>query len=572
MGEASLGELLRTAKKTEIAKPKEVKKISISEQTPAVVDDGKKEEPLEGKGKLITLGDALAGKKRKPKDSPEPAKAIKLESKAEGPAPAKIETAPKAEEVQAAAEKKPVNSKNVVKGQKQPVERVLEAKAASADKKKKEADIQPVDIPSGINHPKGKAVYPEKRWNADGGSVDLSREKSKPDKQPEKMSVGVEVFGTDKADAVKNKSIQEEEESIREKIIGGEVQATGKDKPEAKSDSEPVSERKVVENDSEISAANKNPEIGEEKITEKVIPEIKEAPKAEARELADTGELEREMSQALLDYMDILDAKSNAYKGIMGFLGSRSGAGLSNEKLIENDSDVIYYKKIFDEKLSRYQIALVDNAEISGASKIEKGNVIKIFNVDRKINVASARVQVKAENLDGGKKIVYIIRKEYSNLDEIFEKFPSTARKVFMQMLTGEVVPEAAGGEDKKSGSTAAEKEKPVATGKETDRPEKKALVREKENGTVVKDLDSELKEAMKEVSFNSSDNWHAIMNRTFFKVKEELPKNLWDNLDSFKNECVGKLGKDAEPDEQNELVKKWLKRVVEMSFESKII
>lgn len=104
-----------------------------------------------------------------------------------------------------------------------------------------------------------------------------------------------------------------------------------------------------------------------------------------------------EMEKARKDYLETDYKKKKAHHRLFRFFGSLGKSGRDLEK----DEEMAYYEGIYQNKLFDYKNALVNDAKERGVSNKELGEIVKIFAIEKEINLADAQIDVKAEHQEG---------------------------------------------------------------------------------------------------------------------------------------------------------------------------
>lgn len=191
-----------------------------------------------------------------------------------------------------------------------------------------------------------------------------------------------------------NGSANDEAEEFAQGVIENE-----KRKEELKKEKEktPEDQGDLFENQK---LENKKAEIEK---TEKAA-EQKEFPKEDQLDLFTVGaenkgkleQLRGEVEYARKEYAETDYGKNKAYKRIYKLLFNWS----EDKKRIE-DQDIAYYRAHYDNKLFNYKNALIEDARARAVSNEELGEIVRLFELEGRLNMADAHTQVKFENQDG---------------------------------------------------------------------------------------------------------------------------------------------------------------------------
>lgn len=157
-------------------------------------------------------------------------------------------------------------------------------------------------------------------------------------------------------------------------------------------------------------AKNSNPQEAEKVLSPE---ELKKKEEEKQKRKNEIEEIEKEVAKARKEYLEVDYKKTNALSRIRKFFGKND---ISNEQ----DQDISFYKKEYEDKLEKWRKALVDDAKIDGAKDERLAELYKIFRIEQKITLADEHDNIKAEQQFGnnfgeiGKGIEYIVKKYQS--------------------------------------------------------------------------------------------------------------------------------------------------------------
>lgn len=136
-----------------------------------------------------------------------------------------------------------------------------------------------------------------------------------------------------------------------------------------------------------------------EEIREDVKRSIIEEKKLAAGKREEISNLERAVAEARKDYAEVDYKKKKAYKRVYNFLGSIFRG--KEEKNLEDDADVAYYRAIYENKLFDYKNLLLADAKARNVSNKELGEIVKLFDTEATVNLADSHTQTKIEHHEG---------------------------------------------------------------------------------------------------------------------------------------------------------------------------
>ncbi|HOX11046.1 MAG TPA: hypothetical protein PK333_03605, partial [Candidatus Moranbacteria bacterium] len=157
-------------------------------------------------------------------------------------------------------------------------------------------------------------------------------------------------------------------------------------------------------------AKNSNPQEAGKALSPE---ELKKKEEEKQKRKNEIEEIEKEVATARKEYLEVDYKKTNALSRIRKFFGKND---ISNEQ----DQDISFYKKEYEDKLEKWRKALVDDAKIDGAKDERLAELYKIFRLEQKITLADEHDNIKAEQQFGnnfgkiGKGIEYIVKKYQS--------------------------------------------------------------------------------------------------------------------------------------------------------------
>ena len=184
----------------------------------------------------------------------------------------------------------------------------------------------------------------------------------------------------------------------------------GKKKLEAKK------AKKIPENSKESRSDNDAKDSAEKKAEKE----------KEAQERAEKiEELKQEVEKIRKEYLEADYKRKGAFKRLGNFFGKVFKE--KEEKNLENDQEIAWYRAYYDDALMNYKNALLEDAKLKGASDEELLDIAKIFQVEANINIADINHQVKVENQEG--RFSGFIKEHSMELVQRYKKL-SLAKKI----------------------------------------------------------------------------------------------------------------------------------------------
>lgn len=107
-------------------------------------------------------------------------------------------------------------------------------------------------------------------------------------------------------------------------------------------------------------------------------------------------QLRKEVEGTRKEYAETDYKKNKAYKRIYKFLFN-----WSEDKNRIEDRDIAWHRAHYDNKLFSYKNALIEDAKTRAVSNEELGEIVRLFELEGRLNMADAHTQVKFENQDG---------------------------------------------------------------------------------------------------------------------------------------------------------------------------
>lgn len=138
--------------------------------------------------------------------------------------------------------------------------------------------------------------------------------------------------------------------------------------------------------------------------------------------------LKKEMDKISKEYLEADYKRKEAFKKIGDFFGNTFKK--KQEKNLENDEEIAWYRKSYDKSLVDYKNALIENMKLDNDFDEKKLDQFeKFFNVEAKLNLADVQNQIKIENQE--EKLSDFIKNRSMELIEFYKKliFPNENSK-----------------------------------------------------------------------------------------------------------------------------------------------
>lgn len=170
---------------------------------------------------------------------------------------------------------------------------------------------------------------------------------------------------------------------------------------------EPDFEKEILDREAKIREL-------EEKLKE---PEEKEKEAEKRNEKIEN--LKKEMDKRRKEYLEADYEKKEAFKKIGDFFGNTFKK--KQGKNLENDEEIAWYRKFYDNSLVDYKNALIENMKLDNDFDEKKLDQFeKFFNMEAKLNLADVQNQIKIENQ--GEKLSDFIKNHGKGLIEFYKK------------------------------------------------------------------------------------------------------------------------------------------------------
>lgn len=112
------------------------------------------------------------------------------------------------------------------------------------------------------------------------------------------------------------------------------------------------------------------------------------------------GAAKSEMEKTRRDYLEVDYKKKKAYRRLFKFFGSLGKDGRD----LETDEEITRARANYENKLFDYKNILINDAKERGISNQELGEIVKIFAVEKEVDLANAQIDVKAGHQEGAVK------------------------------------------------------------------------------------------------------------------------------------------------------------------------
>lgn len=178
----------------------------------------------------------------------------------------------------------------------------------------------------------------------------------------------------------------------------------------------------------EGSASQNDKESDVEEIEKDLIEDLggKKFEEKEAQERAKKiEELKQAVEKRRKEYLEADYKRKGAFKRLGNFFGKVFKE--KEEKNLENDQEIAWYRAYYDDALMNYKNALLEDAKSRGASDKELLDIAKTFQLEANINIADVNHQVKIENQEG--RFSGFIKEHSMDLVQRYKKL-SLAKKI----------------------------------------------------------------------------------------------------------------------------------------------
>jgi hypothetical protein len=224
-------------------------------------------------------------------------------------------------------------------------------------------------------------------------------------------------------------SKRKQKRKVSKRILVKDVEKMEKLLSEYRYPEVPVS-RNIKESDVEEIEKDLVEDLGGKKFEEKEnkedLAEKKAEREKEAQERAKKiEELKQAVEKIRKEYLEADYKRKGAFKRLGNFFGKVFKE--KEEKNLENDQEIAWYRAYYDDALMNYKNALLEDAKLKGASDEELLDIAKIFQVEANINIADINHQVKVENQEG--RFSGFIKEHSMELVQRYKKL-SLAKKI----------------------------------------------------------------------------------------------------------------------------------------------